>query len=58
MKSIIPQQILQTGGWLLVGSGLLNLFLGLQIGALTSTPYPGGRMGHVAVLDGLAAAAA
>jgi len=45
------------GGAFITLSGILNLILGIQIGALHYVPYPGGKMGHVGITAGLAAIA-
>jgi len=43
------------GGIFITLSGILNLVLGIQIGALHYYPYPGGKMGHVGITAGLVA---
>lgn len=55
MKDIIPRKIAAGGGVLIFLSGLLNLILGIQIGAAYYHPYPGGKMGHVGVIAGMIA---
>ena len=55
MKTKLPRKIAVTGGSLIALSGLLNLFLGIQIGAIYYYPYPGGKMGHVGIIAGLIA---
>ena len=55
MKRYIPKRLATIGGILIFTSGLLNTILGLQIGAVYYEVYPGGHMGHVGILAGLAA---
>lgn len=50
-----PKTIATVGGTLIIASGLLNVVLGARIGALLYEAYPGGRMGHVGIISGLAA---
>lgn len=57
MKVKIPKRLATVGGILLSASGLLNAVFGARIGALVYDAYPGGRMGHVGVIAGLAAIA-
>lgn len=55
IKDSIPRKIAAAGGIFITLSGILNLVLGIQIGALHYYPYPGGKMGHVGITAGLAA---
>jgi hypothetical protein len=55
MKSQIPPKLALIGGILIIISGILNVILGIKIDALYYEVYPGGHMGHVGVLSGLAA---
>ncbi len=55
MNDSIPRKIGAAGGIFITLSGILNLTLGVQIGALHYFPYPGGKMGHVGITAGLAA---
>jgi len=55
MKDNIARKIAAAGGIFITLSGILNLVLGIQIGALHYYPYPGGKMGHVGITAGLAA---
>ncbi|MCK5454797.1 MAG: hypothetical protein KAJ16_10565 [Calditrichia bacterium] len=55
MKKHIPKRLATIGGILISISGLLNTILGLQIGAIYYEVYPGGNMGHVGIVAGLAA---
>jgi len=55
MKDDIARKIAAVGGVFITLSGILNLVLGIQIGALHYYPYPGGKMGHVGITAGLAA---
>lgn len=57
MKQTIPIKIAAAGGVFITLSGILNLILGIQIGALHYYPYPGGKMGHVGITAGVAAIA-
>lgn len=54
---LVPRRISAAGGFFIILSGLLNLILGIQIGALYYDPYPGGRMGHVGMIAGVIAVA-
>jgi hypothetical protein len=56
-KDTLPRKIAAAGGIMITLSGLLNLALGIQIGAIYYYPYPGGKMGHVGMIAGLIAAA-
>ena len=55
MNNSLPGKITTAGGIFILLSGVLNTVLGLKIGALYYYPYPGGKMGHVGILAGLAA---
>ena len=55
MKFLSPRKIALVGGALICISGLLNLILGLQIGAMFYEIYLGGKMGHVGIFAGLTA---
>jgi len=55
MNNNTPRKIAASGGIFIILSGILNLVLGIQIGALHYYPYPGGKMGHVGITAGLAA---
>ena len=57
IKDKTPRKIAAAGGIFITLSGILNLVLGIQIGALHYYPYPGGKMGHVGITAGLAAIA-
>lgn len=48
-------RIAQLGGLLIFISGVVNLLLGVQAGAMVYEIYPGGRLGHVGILSGIAA---
>ena len=51
------KRIAQLGGLLIFISGVVNLLLGIQVGAVFYEIYPGGRMGHVGVVSGIVAMA-
>ncbi len=53
----IPKRLALIGGILIAASGVVNAILGLSIGALYYDVYPGGKMGHVGILAGIAAIA-
>jgi len=55
MKDDTSRKIATVGGIFITLSGILNLVLGIQIGALHYYPYPGGKMGHVGITAGLVA---
>lgn len=55
MEKSPPWKISAAGGIFITLSGILNLSLGIQIGAFHYEPYPGGKMGHVGITAGLAA---
>jgi hypothetical protein len=48
-------RIAQLGGLLIFISGVVNLLLGVQVGAVYYEIYPGGRLGHVGIVSGIAA---
>ena len=50
-----PKKLAMIGGYLIIASGVVNAALGMGIGALYYDPYPGGNMGHVGILAGIAA---
>jgi hypothetical protein len=50
-----PIRLTRIGGILIAVSGVVNIILGIQIGALVYDAYPGGHMGHVGILAGVAA---
>jgi len=54
-KDALPRKIAAAGGILIILSGILNLVLGIQVGAVYYHPYPGGRMGHVGIIAGVIA---
>ncbi len=49
------KRIAQLGGLLIFISGVVNLLLGVQVGAVFYEIYPGGRLGHVGIVSGIAA---
>lgn len=53
----IPKRIATVGGVLISISGVVNAVLGARIGAPLYDAYPGGRMGHVGIIAGVAAIA-
>jgi len=55
MNNPLPGKVIRAGGIFILLSGVLNTVLGMQIGAVYYYPYPGGKMGHVGILAGLAA---
>jgi hypothetical protein len=55
VNEIIPRRISIAAGILIILSGITNLILGIQIGAIHYYPYPGGKMGHVGITAGIAA---
>lgn len=57
MNVRIPKRIATTGGVLISASGVVNAVLGVRIGALLYDAYPGGKMGHVGIIAGVAAIA-
>ena len=52
-----PGRIAKIGGFLIAVSGVVNAALGAHIGAVLYDAYPGGKMGHVGVIAGVAAIA-
>jgi hypothetical protein len=57
MKLKVPRTIATIGGILIAISGVVNMILGARIGAVLYDVYPGGRMGHVGIIAGIAAIA-
>lgn len=57
MNLRIPKKIATAGGVLISISGIVNAILGARIGAILYDAYPGGRMGHVGIIAGIAAIA-
>jgi uncharacterized BrkB/YihY/UPF0761 family membrane protein len=55
MNLNIPRKLAKVGGVLISISGVVNVILGLRIGATFYDAYPGGKMGHVGVVAGVAA---
>jgi len=55
MNARKPKKIATVGGALICASGVLNAALGARIGAVLYDVYPGGRMGHVGIISGVAA---
>jgi uncharacterized BrkB/YihY/UPF0761 family membrane protein len=55
MNLRIPKRIAKIGGALITISGVVNTVLGAHIGAFLYDAYPGGKMGHVGIIAGLAA---
>jgi len=53
----VLKRVAQLGGLLIFISGVVNLLLGIQVGAVSYEIYPGGRMGHVGIVSGIAAMA-
>ena len=53
----IPKRIATAGGVLISISGVVNAVLGARIGVLLYDAYPGGKMGHVGIIAGVAAIA-
>jgi uncharacterized BrkB/YihY/UPF0761 family membrane protein len=53
----IPRKIAKIGGVLIMISGVVNAALGARIGATFYDAYPGGKMGHVGIIAGVAAVA-
>jgi len=52
-----PRRIATIGAVLISISGVVNSVLGARIGAILYDAYPGGRMGHVGIIAGVAAIA-
>ncbi len=57
MNLNMPSKIAKLGGVLIGISGVVNAILGMRIGATLYDVYPGGKMGHVGVIAGIAAVA-
>ena len=57
MNLRIPERNATFGGVLISVSGVVNALLGMQIGAKFYDAYPGGKMGHVGIIAGVAAIA-
>ncbi|NIO00754.1 MAG: hypothetical protein GTO42_01225 [Candidatus Latescibacteria bacterium] len=57
MKLKIPKRIAKIGGMLITISGVVNAVLGARIGAILYDAYPGGKMGDVGIIAGVAAVA-
>jgi uncharacterized BrkB/YihY/UPF0761 family membrane protein len=55
MNLRIPKRIAKIGGVLITISGVVNTVLGARIGAILYDAYPGGKMGHVGIIAGVAA---
>lgn len=55
MKDKTPRKVAASGGIMIMLSGITNLILGIQIGAIYYYPYPGGKMGHVGIIAGIIA---
>ena len=55
MNVRIPKILATIGGALIALSGVLNFILGLRINAVWYDVYPGGNMGHVGIIAGIAA---
>jgi hypothetical protein len=55
LKLDIPKKLAIAGGLLIAISGVVNIILGAQIGAILYTVYPGGLMGHVGIIAGVGA---
>jgi hypothetical protein len=55
MKPRIPERLALVGVLLIRLSGVVNIILGAQIGALVYGVYPGGRIGHVGIIAGIGA---
>ena len=55
MNLRILKRITRVGGILIVLSGVVNTVLGARIGAILYDAYPGGKMGHVGIIAGVAA---
>jgi hypothetical protein len=51
----VPRKLAFIGAVLICLSGIVNALLGARIGALVYEVYPGGRMGHVGIIAGVAA---
>lgn len=55
MKLDIPKKLAFGGALLIAISGVVNVILGAQIGAMLYDVYPGGNMGHVGIIAGIGA---
>ncbi len=55
MNPVTPKKVAILGGLLIAASGVVNTVLGIRIDALIYETYPGGRLGHVGILSGIAA---
>jgi hypothetical protein len=55
MNASKPRRIAIIGGTLISISGVVNALLSARIGAWFYEVYPGGRMGHVGIISGIAA---
>ena len=51
----MPKRIARVGGIFISISGVINIVLGIQVGALYYEIYPGGGMGHVGIISGIIA---
>ena len=54
-RTRIPRKLAMIGGYLIIASGVVNATLGMSINAIYYDPYPGGNMGHVGIIAGIAA---
>ena len=54
-RTRIPRKLAMIGGYLIIASGVVNAALGMSINAIYYDPYPGGNMGHVGIIAGIAA---
>lgn len=57
MNLRMPKRIAKMGGVLITISGVVNALLGARIEATVYDVYPGGKMGHVGIIAGIAAIA-
>jgi uncharacterized BrkB/YihY/UPF0761 family membrane protein len=55
MNIRIPKRLAKIGGVLITISGVINIALGIRIGAIFYDVYPGGKMGHVGIIAGIVA---
>jgi hypothetical protein len=53
----VLKRIAQLGGLLIFISGIVNLLLGIQVGAIFYEIHPSGRLGHVGIVSGMVAIA-
>ena len=51
----IRKKLALIGGYLIIASGIANAALGMSIGAIYYEVFPGGDMGHVGIIAGIAA---